>query len=273
MFFQSMMIRALLLTSLFLCQLGWAAGQEFRIESQVYSADETEPVSRSVTLFTSKLVCDFLMDDQADPKPVEIVIFDIRQGQLALLDPQREVQVTVPDVQLIKLTEGLRRETMQNEKTKFLVEETYEENQNWSDGWVTLDSPSISYRVKGAQPDDVSVLLNYYRFLDQFTRLNSTDPTQLPPFPRMRLNRTLKQLGWIPSEVQISVKQNQLFREPFQATAKHVFVEGLTPSDQELLAGAKKKWLHYEQVDLTKYRGLEAPKPAFLSSRGTEKKR
>ncbi len=232
-------------------------GQEFRIDSQVYLEESTEPVSHNVTIYSPKLVCDFLMSNESEPQPVEIVVFDTRQKNMVLLDVQRQLRVEIPDLRLIKLVDGLRRETQQNENTKFLVADSYEEEANWSDGWVTLTSPIISYRVRGSQPKNVSILPLYFDFLDHVTRLNASDPTKIPPFPRMRLNRSIKRLGWIPSEVQISVRQNVLFRKSFEATSKHVLIDGLTSNDRKMIEDAKKYWMQYKAVELTEYRGIQ----------------
>ncbi len=251
-----------------LLSVGWACmlkpsnltAQEFRIESQVYVEGSTQPVSHNVTLFTPKMVCDFLMSNEADPQPVEIVIFERREKKLILLDPIRKVQVEIPDVQLIQLVDGLRRETMQNERSQFLINDTFEENTDWADGWVSLTSPSIVYRFKGNQPEDASLLPAYFEFLDQFTRLNASDPTKLPPFPRMRLNQTIKKLGWIPTEVQIEMAPNTLFQKEFKASSKHVFNEGLSNQDRQLISDAKKAWMQFESVDLISFRGLKHQK-------------
>lgn len=244
----------------FLCVLGLSqplSGQEFRIESQVYFGQATQPVSRNVTLFTPKLICDMQLSNDSDSQPVEYVVFDTRQKLLVLLDVKREVRVEILDIELLKLMEGLRRETMQNERTRFLTDDFFEEETDWSDGWVTLTSPNITYRIRGSQPDDVSCLPTYFEFLDHFTRLKASDPTKVPPFPRIRLNQTIKKLGWIPDEVQIDVKQNGLFREPFKATSKHVLTKGLSTSDREIVEQAKKLWMQYPAISLTEYRGIE----------------
>ena len=233
------------------------SGQEFRIESQVYVGDSLPPFSRNVTLFTPKLIFDLRLSDDAEQQPVEYVVFDTREKLLVLLDVEREVRVEILDLELLKLLEGLRRETMQNDRTKFLTSDNFEEETDWSDGWVTLTSPSITYRYKGNQPKDVSCLPPYFEFLDHFTRLNASDPTKIPPFPRMRLNQSIKKLGWIPDEVQIDVRQNGLFREPFKATSKHVLTQGLSASDRDIIEQAKKLWMQYRLISLTEYRGIE----------------
>lgn len=233
------------------------SGQEFRIESQVYAGQSTQPISHNVTLFTSKLICDARLSNEVESKPVEYVVFDTRQKTLILLDTQREVRAEILDLELLKMLEGLRRETMQNDRTKFLTNDTFEEETDWSDGWVTLTSPSITYRFRGSQPEDVSFLPPYFEFLDHFTRLKASDPTMIPPFPRMKLNQSIKKLGWIPDEVQIDARRNGLFREPFKAYSKHVLTKGLSTSDQETIEQAKKHWMQYKEVPLTEYRGIE----------------
>ncbi len=232
-------------------------GQEFRIESQVYAGDSVRPISHNVTLFTPKLIFDLRLSEDAEQQPLEYVVFDTREKLLVLLDVEREVRVEIMDLELLKLLEGLRRETMQNNRTKFLTSDDFEEETDWSDGWVTLTSPSITYRFKGSQPEDVACLPPYFEFLDHFTRLNASDPTKIPPFPRMRLNQSIKKLGWIPDEVQIDIRQNGLFREPFKASSKHVLTHGLSASDHEIIEQAKKLWMQYRLVPLTEYRGIE----------------
>jgi hypothetical protein len=251
--------------------VGWSIApdetnaQEFRLDSQVYSGDSTEPVSQNVTLFSPKLVCDFLMSNDVDPKPIEIVVFDTRQKLIVLLDPVRKMRVEIPDLQLMKLTDALRRETLQNDRAKFLVNDQYEEDSDLSGNWFTLTSPTIQYRIKGNRPQDETIIPAYLDFLDHFTRLSSSDPKRIPPFPRMRLNRTIKSLGWIPSEVQITVNKNELFRESFKATSKHSVTNGLTSSDREMINNAKELWTEFSAVDLTEYRGLAKPSKKILN--------
>lgn len=234
-----------------------AHGQEFRIESQVYTAGSQQPASHNITLFSEGIVYDFQLSDGAAPDPVEIVIFDTRNRKLVLLDLQREVRMDLPELQLLKIVDGVRRETIQDKRSSFLVEDSFQEDIDHSTNWATLTSPQIEYRIRGARPKDASVLPQYADFLTNFTMLNATDPTKLPPFPRIRLNQTIKQLGWIASEVHISVKQNSLFRQPFRARSTHVVIHQLSDADRERIAVAKKQWLQFEPVELAEYRGLK----------------
>jgi hypothetical protein len=240
-----------------------ANGQEFRIESTVYTADSNLPVSQNTTLFSQGLVYDFQLSDDAQPKPLEIVIFDTRSRTIVLLDPIRKIRLEMPDLQLLKIVNGVRRETVQDKRSSFLVDDAFQEDIDWSTNWVTLTSPQIEYRFRGSQPKDVSVIAQYNDFLDNFTMLIASDPTKIPPFARMKLNQSITRLGWIPLEVQISVKQNSLFRQAFNATSKHVIIHQLSDEARTKIATAKQQWMQFKPVELREYRGLK--KKAILS--------
>jgi len=233
-----------------------ANGQEFRIESTVYTADSNLPVSQNTTLFSEGLVYDFQLSNDAQPKPLEIVIFDTRSRTIVLLDPNRKIRLEMPDLQLLKIVDGVRREMVQDKRSSFLVEDTFHEDVDMSTNWVTLTSPQIVYRFNGSQPKDVSIIPLYNDFLDNFTMLIASDPTRIPPFARMKLNQSIKRLGWIPTEVQISVKQNSLFRHAFNATSKHVIIHHLSDEARTRIATAKQQWMQFKPVELGEYRGL-----------------
>ena len=231
-------------------------GQEFRIESQVYGDESKLPVSQNVTLFSDGLVYDFQLSNDAKPKTIETVVYDSRARVMVLLDPQRQVRTELPDLRLLKIVDSIRRETIQDDRSSFLVEDEFVEEIDWSTNSCTLTSPQIVYRFKGEQPADVSVLPPYFAFLENFTRLIASDPTKIPPFPRMKLNQVINRLGWIPSEVHFSVKQNSLFREAYHAKSKHVLINQLSDNDRSRIATAKQHWMYFELVDLADYRGL-----------------
>ena len=97
----------------------------FRIESQVYINDAQTPVSQNVTLFADRIVYDFQMAASANLPPSEIVIFDEQKRELILLDVGRKLSWTVADLRLLKMLDQLRRETLNNDKASFLVNQSF----------------------------------------------------------------------------------------------------------------------------------------------------
>ena len=232
------------------------AGQEFRIESQIYLDASKLPVSKNVTLFSEQIVFDFQMSEEAQPVPTETVIFDAKRRLMVLLDAQRKVRLELPELRLITILEASRKDTLEDTRSSFLVKEIFKEDNDWANGWVTLDSPSITYRYKGDRPERAEILPPYFDFLENFTRLLATDPTKIPPFARLKLNSSIRRVGWMPSEVQISIKPNSLFRQGLKARSTHKVVNKLSKQDHLRIAEAKQQWLNFKSVDLSEYRNL-----------------
>lgn len=232
------------------------AAQEFRIDSQIYVDSSKLPVSQNVTLFSQQLVYDFQMSDQAQPKPVETVIFDTRRRMMVLLDIKRKIRLEIPELRLITILESVRKNTLEEPRSSFLVNDSFKENNDWSTGWVTLESPSITYRYKGSHPKNAEILPLYFDFLDNFTRLHATDPTKIPPFARLKLNSSIRRVGWMPTEVKVTVKPNSLFQKGLEARSTHALVNQLSKLDHQRIAEAKQQWLNFKAVDLSEYRNL-----------------
>ncbi len=233
------------------------AAKEFRIESQVYVDGSDTPASQNVTLFARGIVYDFQLPGGGSKDATEIVMFDEGKRQLILLDVARQLSWTVADIRLLKMVDQLRRETANSDKAKFLVSEPFTEDHDWSNDQVSLASESIKYIVRGKRPDDASILPRYYDFLDQFTRLAASDPQRMPPFARLSLNQTIKSMGWMPSEVKISIEANEFFKQPLKASSKHVMIMSLSDEDHERIAFARRCWAEFKNCSLVEYRGLE----------------
>lgn len=245
--------------------IGKASGQEFKIESQVYSGDSTMPVSQSVTMFSQGIVYEFKLSNESLSEAKEIIIFDSRQRRVALIDPAKSIKLEMLDLRVMKILEGVRRSTEQDKRTQFLVQDSFTEEVDLTSGWVTLSSPNITYRFKGKQPNTVSIVPTYLAYLDNATRLVATDPHQIPPFAKMRLNQSIRQRGWIPSEIQVSIEPNSLFKQGLNAKVKHVLTTGLSKKDRDRITTAKSHWLQFEPVKLSDYRGFQPTKDSILA--------
>ena len=99
------------------------------------------------------------MSDEAQPKPIETVIFDATRRLMVLLDAKREVRLEIPEIRLLKILETVRQDTLKETRSSFLVEENFKEDNDWATGWVTLESPSIVYRYKGSHPKPLRFFL------------------------------------------------------------------------------------------------------------------
>ena len=234
----------------------YANGQQFKIESQIYINGEDQPSSSNTTMFSDGLVFDF---QTKGTQSHEVTILQPKQHQVILLDRLRRMKLVLDDVQLIKMADALRRETSQDKRSGFLVNERFEEMLSLDNGAATLKSPTVAYSLRGSRPTNFKVFPIYSNFIESFTRMQVSDPHAFSPFPRMKLNETIRKLGWIPSEVKVTFKSNPLMKEGLTATSKHTFIEGLSSADLAKIADLKTEWLNFEAVDLYEFRHLKKP--------------
>lgn len=247
----------------------WAqadATPEFRIESQIYGSQSDQPVSQNVTLFTRGLVFDFQMSSDSNATLSEIVVFNERQRTLTLLKPATRQMVELSDLQLLKMNDQLRKEIQQNSRAGFLINEPFTEEHDWSSDRLVLSSDTIRYTVKGQRPKDATILPRYYDFLNQFTRLKASDPSSLPPFPRMKLNQSLQKMGWVPTELSMRIQPNAMFSRTIEAQSRHALMMSLSDLDRQRIQLARNYLGQFESVGLPAYRGIAAKPKRLLSS-------
>lgn len=230
---------------------------EFRIESKLFLADSKQPQTHNLTLFSKGVVYDFQRGTDPLAEPSEIVIYDSHSKKIALLELATQRKLEMHDITLLKLLDEARRQAEKDDRTRFLVYETYKEEVDVNRQSVTLSSESRTYRMEGIVPNSQQVMSTYFEFLDIFTRLQASDPRNLPPFPRIRLNQSIRRVGWMPTRVEVDIKKNALQQTPFNAHSQHELVESLLAEDRDRIADAKKKWLNFNPVSLAEYRGLE----------------
>ena len=231
--------------------------QEFKIETAIYAGDSKLPVAQNVTLFQGDLVVDLKMDSATPPNIVDTKIYDSQQKLVTLLDHTRKIRLEISDNRLLQMVDGLRRDISQKKGLQFLVNETFTESQELQASRIRLTSPSIRYLVEGQRPADTNYLKIHGEFLDIFTRLNASDPGGFPPFARLKLNQSIKKMGWIPSLVEIEMEPNALVANGLKMKSTHVLIDGLSKDDNAKIESAKNQWLSYQAVNLLEFRGIE----------------
>jgi len=249
---------------------GDTLGQEFKIETAIYAGDAKLPVAQNVTLFQNDLIVDLKMDFANPPNILETKVYDSRQKTVALLDHNRNVRLEISDNRLLQMVDGLRRDISQKTDLQFLVNETFKESEELANSRIYLTSPTIKYKVEGQRPANPSYLKIHGEFLDIFTRLNASDPGGFPPFARLRLNESIKKMGWIPGAVEIEVEANALIPSGLKMKSTHVVIDGLSKEDVAKIDAAKKQWLGYSAVSLLKFRGIEQTASATSATASEE---
>lgn len=229
---------------------------QFAIDSELFVENETQSASRNLTLFDNGIVYDYSF--LPNKTNTEIIIYDSNRKQTTLIDMQRKIRLELHAVQIIRMLDNSRIDAVADDRSRFLVEDDYEEVIDAEERTIDLTGANITYHVQGIVAVEEKMLPAYLDFLGAFTRLQATDPKKLPPFPRMRLNNSIRRVGWIPTRVDIKVAQNDLFKKSFQAHTTHKLINHLTDDHQKMIQDAKRYWMSYQPVDLTVYRNLKS---------------
>ena len=233
------------------------AQENFRVESQIFADSGEAPVAENLTLFNGHMVYDFQMTTDGSNEVAEIVIFDQRNRQLVLLDLKRELRTDIAEFELLKIVENLRTISEVDEDTNFLLNPQFETEVDLKGRSITLSNDQMTYRATGAENSQTERLAIYYDSMDRLTRLSASDPTRLPPFPRLALNREIRRNGFFPAEVEVTYRAGAMTKNELNARSKQTPVWQLSNEDRKRIELAKRQWIQFEKVTLGTYRGLD----------------
>lgn len=234
-----------------------AQDRDLHIETFVYGTRE-KLVSENLTLFTNGRVYDFRRDP-ASHEVLEVAVYDPARQRFDLIDVVGRRRMSISESEILELLaqvvanpEVTRRDPMLfDAEAMQQMEETYDE----ATGWITLRTVDgrLSYRARGAAPRNPDSLAPYISFTDWYSRLNGTNPGKMPPFARLQLNQKLLRYGFLPEQVELRYSPpGTLIDRTVEATSKHFFTWGLSPSDQALIEKIG-EWINYPSVEIAHY--------------------
>ncbi len=247
------------------------SAQEFRIETEVVRGDDPTPISENLTIFDDNLIVDFMLRPDKTRFPTEVVAFVVSEKRFVLLDTTRKVKAEIIESELLKMLAALQSAPFIDEDNRFLFHPQFEETLDPVTGVLELRSPRLIYRVRGERPPREMVLHVYFEFIDQFARLNATDPRRMPPFARLILNQAIKKHGMIPNEIELTLyphAENE--EEPVRLRTRHVTMWDLSRTDRERIESAKRYWTEFQPVTLKEYRRLAGSVEASVAEKTGE---
>lgn len=228
-----------------------AQPDDFRVETDIFLSGEKEPVAQSVTLFSGGLVYDFPLIG-----PQEITVFDGSRGRFVLLDVPRKTKTTLTTQELLQTTAAIKVQAQQLDGVfAFAADPQFKREADGEEGWLTLSSSLLSYRVKGIKPK-LAVTADAYRdFADWYARLNATRPGNLPPFPRLELNRALAERQQVPEEVELTVEpKNRWAGRKLVVRSHHIFNWRLSNTDHKRIETAGTYMADFQAINFQDYR-------------------
>lgn len=229
-----------------------AAAEDFRVQNSVFVDKQTDPVSRSTTIFRGEMVFDY-MDD-----PEEVIVYDKPGERFVLLDLRRRIRTQLTCEEVQQFSERLRQwaATSPDPAVKFAATPQFEQKFDAASDELTLASPWMTYRLLLAGVGNGTIAKQYHDFTDQLARLNTVlHPGARPPQARLVVNEEVARREAVPREVYLTLKVGKTF--PARQTtihSQHRMVPSLAESDQDRISQTQQFMDIFKQVSFADYR-------------------
>ena len=225
-----------------------AAADDFRMETDVFSGTQVDPIVETLTIFRSQVIYDFM-----GPNGEEITIFDIPRGSITLVDKQREMQTSISTSQLMAFMTTVKSQPQASTKGSLLLSPQFKEQYEAAKQVLTLADERLTYRARGIRPKHPEFVERFQFFAYWYARLNATRFGNPPPFGRIKLNQSLAQHGLIPAEIERTVVLNATDNDTQKMRSRHLTNWQLTDTDRKRIEQAKHCLKTYPEVPPERY--------------------
>ncbi len=220
--------------------------ETFRITTKVFSGASLEASAEHLILFQEGLVYDF---PQLETRFV--TIFDSGKKQVTIMDRETQVQASVKEEDLIKVTAQARAAASTREQKEQLGLNAAVEKSNRVQGY-RLRFGNMEYHITGQRPASQKVATEFAKFVDLAARLNLVRRLGPPPFGRMTLNQHLADRQEIPLETILIVRRDAESQE-YRSTLSLEPLKMLSDADRKKIQEAIGMRAIYRQVDLKSF--------------------
>ncbi len=253
-------LRGVLLGIVMLAAAAAAGADEFRIETQVFAGEATEPSSTNRTLFTERAVYDFLSSPEALAE--QVAVFQKSpgksQGRFVLLDPVRQQRTEITTERLIEGLSAVQTwaASESDPLLKFAASPVFQENYDAEQQTMRFESGPMRYVVEAAKLKDERSGQQYHEFSDWYARLGAwLHPGSTPPFPRLMVNRALAARQLAPVAVRLEIPANKPYRRhDLKIRSEHRIAWRLTRHDRQRIDEANQGLVDFKAVDVDTFR-------------------
>ena len=171
----------------------------FRIETDVFEADEPKPVQRSLTLFQNGVAYNLSHDSG------ELMLVDWSGDRIVLINKPQQIQTTV---EISKLQELLRAAKTQMATTTLVMYSKGAEKVDANENRIRIGDALMLYESTLQRPESstqAKICAQEYRKFADATKLLSAFAGP-PPFHRLRLNQAVSEKDAIPQEINLKMR-------------------------------------------------------------------
>ncbi|HEX5103132.1 MAG TPA: hypothetical protein VFV87_04945, partial [Pirellulaceae bacterium] len=218
-----------------------AAGQEFRIDTELFIGKQKEPRVETLTLFSGGMIYDFLLS-----RPEEISLFDPVRGRFTLLDPARKLRCGLSTQDVLNYCLALETHAAESKDPLFQFAaspqftpqvEEFAENGQQRTRLVMAGKP-LEYAAVAYHPEQPEAVSAFRSFTDWYARLNAMRPGGLPPGARLELNRALAERGLVPLEITCTLAAPNVLASKTSLRSRHLVTWTLSGEDRKRIERA-----------------------------------
>lgn len=234
-----------------------AEGLEFRVDTEIFLAEEKKPILQQLTIFAA----DGTVYDFSLTAPPEVTVFDPRRGRFTLLDETRKAKAIITTQELLDFTLQLQKQAAQGKNGPFAfaaaphfdttVSEIERQGQPMTE--LRLTAKPLSYTALGLKPTAPDAVKMYRHFADWCARLNSTRGGNLPAEARLELNREFAERDLLPFEIIRTTPSPKPLGKKQEVKSEHRFNWALCGDDQKKIAHAGDMMATFTVVSYTDY--------------------
>ena len=218
----------------------------FRVTTEVFSDKGLDPTSKHLILFQEGVIYDF---PQLDSRFV--TIFDAGKKIVTIMDRENQVQTSVTEDDLVKITAQARSAATTDDQRSRLGINAVVSDSRLVQGY-TLSFGSLEYHVTGQKAPSDAVATEFAKFVDLAARLNLVRRLGPPPFGRMTLNQYLAEKKEIPLETILIIKR-EAGSQKYRSKLLLEPLENLSESDLKKVKEVAGMRVVYRQVDLKSF--------------------
>jgi hypothetical protein len=233
------------------------AADDFHVDNKIMYSDEKANPVETTTLFASGRVYDFMST------PKETIILDPTHDLIIILDPDRrkKTQITTGEVstQIDKLREAAKNYPKEN--VRDLAAAKFAESVDPETGELKLTNRWMQYVVTSKAPERPQVARQYADAADWLAQLNALlNPPSLP-FPRLALNRVLRERQELPMGITLTLTPEGRHKPPVKRS-EHTIVMGLSQKDRQRIDTAGQQIHTFDDVPFDEYHRVEQAQAA-----------
>lgn len=221
-----------------------AMADNFRVTTEISDGEKLR--GESNTIFYQGRVFDI-----SDPTGKIFTVYDPTQRRIRLINTRRNIQTQLPTGEIAKFTAEMKKLAPQV-KRPFDIDPAFVDES--TDKMIRLASEQLAYEAETTKAKFKNAVGEYLRFADWMAQLNAMDPKALPPFARMKLNKTLQERNSLPLVVRLRLGDQVL-------SSKHRYYWVLSREDRELcerIGG----YLADPKIEVVDYRSYRAAQVA-----------